>query len=195
MARAVAEALDVGHLDTGAMYRAVAWAALDRGIDIDDEAAVTAVAESMDYRAEAGVITADDVDVTAAIRSDAVDGAVSVVAAHPGVRTVLREWQRGWVRRHGGGVAEGRDMGTVVFPDATLKVFLTASAVERARRRAAESGDDVDVDEVAASIDRRDRLDSQRADSPLAEAADAVVVDTSDLTVDEVVARVQELLP
>jgi cytidylate kinase len=92
-------------------------------------------------------------------------------------------------------VAEGRDIGTVVFPDATLKVFLTASAVERARRRAAESGDDVDVDEVAASIERRDRLDSQRADSPLAEATDAVVVDTSDLTVDEVVARVQELLP
>jgi 3-phosphoshikimate 1-carboxyvinyltransferase len=194
VARAVAEALDVGHLDTGAMYRAVAWAALDRGVAIDDHAAVTAVAEAMDYQADDGVITADGVDVTAAIRSDVVNGAVSVVAAHPGVRTVLRAWQRDWVRRHGGGVAEGRDMGTVVFPDATLKVFLTASAVERARRRAAESGDEVDVVGVAASIERRDRLDSQRADSPLAEAADAVVVDTSDLSVDEVVAKVQELL-
>ncbi len=194
VARAVAEALEVGHLDTGAMYRAVAWAALDRGIDVDDEAAVTAVAQSMDYRADGGVIAADGIDVTDAIRSDAVNGAVSVVAAHSGVRTVLRAWQRDWVRRHGGGVAEGRDIGTVVFPDATLKVFLTATAVERARRRAAESGDGVDVQEVAASIERRDRLDSQRADSPLAEASDAVVVDTSELTVDEVVAKVQELL-
>ena len=195
VARAVADALDLGHLDTGAMYRAVAWAALERGIDIEDERSVTAVAESMEYRTDDGRITADDADVTAAIRSDAVNGAVSVVAAHPGVRAVLRGWQRTWVRRHGGAVAEGRDMGTVVFPDATLKVYLTASASERARRRAAESGDGVDVDRVAASIQRRDRLDSQRADSPLTEAPDAVVVDTSDLTVDEVVAKVQELLP
>jgi cytidylate kinase len=195
VARAIAQALEVGHLDTGAMYRAVAWAALEQGADLEDEVAVTAVAEEMEYRAEAGVITADGIDVTEAIRSDAVNGAVSVVAAHPGVRTVLRQWQRDWMRRRGGGVAEGRDIGTVVFPDATLKVYLTASAVERARRRAAESGDDVDLADVAASIERRDRLDSQRADSPLAEATDAVVVDTSELSVDEVVARVQELLP
>lgn len=195
VAKAVAEALEVGHLDTGAMYRAVAWASLDRGVDLDDEVAVTAVAEAMEYRADASLITADGVDVTDGIRSDAVNGAVSVVAAHPGVRTVLRQWQRDWMRRHGGGVAEGRDIGTVVFPDATLKVFLTASSTERARRRAAESGDDVAIADVATSIERRDRIDSQRADSPLIEATDAVVIDTSELSVDEVVARVQELLP
>ncbi len=194
VARALAEALGLGHLDTGAMYRAVAWEALERGIDVADDVRVTAVAEAMDYRDDEGTVTANGVDVTEAIRSDAVNSAVSLVAAHPGVRSALRQWQRAWVRRRGGGVAEGRDIGTVVFPDATLKVFLTASPGERARRRAAEGGSDVDLAAVAASIERRDLLDSQRDDSPLAEAADAVVVDTSDLSVDEVVAKVQELL-
>jgi len=137
-------------------------------------------------------VTVDGADATAAIRGQAVTGAVSVVAANPGVRELLRERQREWVAAHGGGVLEGRDIGTVVFPDAALKVYLTARPEVRAERRAAQAG--LDFEAVLADIKRRDAADSSREHAPLAEAADAVNLDTSDLTLDEVVERIVELL-
>jgi cytidylate kinase len=133
-----------------------------------------------------------DHDATTDIRGPDVSAAVSTVAALPGVRAIMRDRQRAWAAEHGGGVMEGRDIGTVVFPDAALKVYLTASPDVRARRRAAEQGsvDEATIAEWSANISLRDHRDSTRADSPLLEADDAVVVDTSDLTVDEVVDQI-----
>jgi cytidylate kinase len=138
-------------------------------------------------------VTVDGVDATSAIRGREVTEAVSQIAANPAVRNVLVERQRGWVDEHGGGVVEGRDIGTVVFPDADLKLYVTASPRVRAERRVRELGGD--VVEVEASIIKRDRVDSSRAHSPLSEAADAVVVDTTGMSIDEVVAHIVELLP
>jgi CMP/dCMP kinase len=132
-----------------------------------------------------GRVVVDGSDVTENIRGAEVTAAVSHVAAISEVRRVLRDQQRDWVRTQGGGVVEGRDIGTVVFPDATLKVYLTASPEVRARRRVAEAGGDVDA--IARSIAERDRLDSTRSDSPLFAAADSAWVDTSDLDINEVV--------
>ena len=180
VSRRLAEALGLQRLDTGAMYRAVAWSALDQGIDPTDAEAVTGVARAA--RIEVGErVTAGGVDVTEAIRSPEVNRAVSAVAANPAVRRVLVERQRRWVVEHGGGVVEGRDIGSVVFPDASLKIYLTASPEERARRRSEEGSD---------GVARRDRLDSTRAASPLEVADGARVVDTTERSVDAVVEEV-----
>lgn len=192
VAAAVATRLGLEHLDTGAMYRAVTLAALRRGVPLSDDAAVEAVARDAEIDVWPGRITVDGVDGTDEIRARAVTDAVSAVAANAGVRRVLVERQRAWVAERGGGVLEGRDIGTVVFPDATLKAYVTASPRVRAERRVAQVGGD--VREVEASILERDRLDSTRHHSPLSEADDAVVLDTSHLTVDEVVEHVVALV-
>jgi cytidylate kinase len=177
VSRALAARLAVDRLDTGAMYRAVAWAALDRGIDPGDRARVAALARGLTLTVGDG-IEVDGTDVTEAIRGPRVSGVVSVVAANPDVRAVLVQRQRQWVAEHGGGVVEGRDIGSVVFPHADLKIYLTATAEERARRRPEEGAD---------AVARRDRLDSTRAVSPLGVADGARVVDTTDRKVDDIV--------
>jgi cytidylate kinase len=190
VSRALATRLGLEVLDTGAMYRAVTLAVLESGVALDDAGAAGTIAARA--RIEVGErVLLDGRDVSAAIRGPEVTGAVSAVSAHPAVRTVLVDRQRAWVAERGGGVVEGRDIGTVVFPDAPLKVFLTASEAERARRR---HGDEaaaarvVDVQAVAEDLARRDQLDQSRATSPLAAADDAVVVDSTDQGIDEIVA-------
>ena len=194
VARLVSDRLGIPYLDTGAMYRAVTWAAQHAGVDVADADAVSAVSRDMVLELTTERVLVDGIDVTAAIRGPEVTGAVSVVAAHSGVRTEMRRRQRVWMKAHGGGVVEGRDIGTVVFPDAAVKVFLNASPLARARRRATERNemDEADVQRVAEELARRDHLDSTRDDSPLHEAADALVVDTTDLSVDQVVGIVVE---
>jgi CMP/dCMP kinase len=183
LARALAARLGVGYLDSGAMYRAVAFATLRDGIDPADGAAVAALAGRVAIDVNEHVLV-DGVDATTAIRQPDVNRAVSIVSAHPAVREHLVRQQRNWIETRGGdGVVEGRDIGTVVFPDADLKVFLTADETVRASRRKEER-------DIAA----RDHLDSTRAASPLARAADAVPIDTSDASVDETVERVLALL-
>jgi cytidylate kinase len=189
VSRIVAQRLQLDYLDTGAMYRSVAWAALERGIDTGDLDAVARLAEKLTV--EVGErVTVDGADATAEIRSPEVTRAVSAVAANPEVRKELVARQRRWAEAHGGGVLEGRDIGTVVFPQAQLKVYLTADDDERARRRAAEMSRLHEADTVAADIARRDHLDSTRAASPLATADDAVVIDTSGRTIDDIVEEV-----
>jgi cytidylate kinase len=195
--RAVAARLGLRYLDTGAMYRAVTLAVLRRGLDPSDEDAVGELAETVELGVEptstGTSVQVDGVDGTVEIRGREVTAAVSAVAANSRVRAELVRRQRQWVDDHAGGVVEGRDIGSVVFPDATLKLYVTASPRVRAERRVAEIGGD--VDEVESSIIERDRKDSSRADSPLTEASGAVVVDTSDLGIDDVVDRILELVP
>jgi CMP/dCMP kinase len=181
VARAVATRLGLEVLDTGSMYRAITAVALRAGVDPADAERVAKLAEACDLRVNDRVVV-DDVDVTDELRGAPVNEAVSVVSANPGVRAALVLRQRAWVSDRGGGVVEGRDIGTVVFPDATLKVFLTASDEERQRRR---SGD-----EVAQSVARRDRLDQGRAASPLRRADDAHELDTTGRSADEVIDEV-----
>jgi cytidylate kinase len=190
--RAVAARLGLDYLDTGAMYRAVTFAALRRGLDPADEADVAELSESVDIIVDGTSVIVDGVDATIEIRGREVTSAVSAVAANSRVRSELVRRQRRWVDDHHGGVVEGRDIGTVVFPDATLKLFVTASPRVRAERRVAEIGGD--VEEVEASIIERDRRDSTRQDSPLAEATGAVLLDTSGSSIDEVVEQVLLLL-
>jgi cytidylate kinase len=190
IARGVACALGLEVLDTGAMYRAVAVAALEHGVALGDEQACALLARDHDIEFEAGVTTIDGRDVSAEIRGPEATKAVSTIAAHPAVRSVLVAQQRIWVNRHDGGVVEGRDIGTVVFPNAPLKVFLTASDEERARRRQqdeAASDRKVEVDAVRTDLARRDAHDSRRSVSPLREADDAVVVDTTSRGIDDIV--------
>ncbi len=190
VARAVAERLGLEYLDTGAMYRAVTFGAMRRGIDPDDLEPVARVARDLDLRMDdQGAVTVDGVDATIEIRGPEVTRAVSIVAANPGVRDEMRRRQREWAAERGGGVMEGRDIGTVVFPDAELKVYLDASPEIRASRRSKEVAD-LEYETVAADLARRDALDQGRDDSPLREATDAVVIDTSDLTVDQIVSAV-----
>lgn len=186
VARALADRLGLGYLDTGAMYRSVTFAALQRGIDPNDRAAVGQVADDVVIDLGPGGVTVDGVDATEAIRGVEVGRAVSIVAANPRVREVMVRRQRAWVVDHGGGVLEGRDIGTVVFPDAELKVYLTADPAVRAQRRAKEVAD-VDYQTVAADLARRDALDSGREVSPLAQADDALHLDTTGMTVAEIV--------
>jgi cytidylate kinase len=193
VARAVAEELGLPVLDTGAMYRAVTLAVLEQGAALDDAATCAAIARASDITVEDGVTVLDGRDVSREIRGPLVTGAVSIVSAHPEVRGVLVARQRAWVARHGGGVVEGRDIGTVVFPDATVKVFLVASDDERARRRHRDemaAARAVAVEDVKAALDRRDALDTGRAVSPLRPADNAIVIDTTNLDVDSVVADV-----
>ncbi len=186
VARAVADRLGYTYLDTGAMYRSVALAALHRGQD------PAAVAPTLRIEPTAERVLLDGRDVTDAIRTPAVSEAASQAAAEPAVRAAMVAEQRRLLH-DGNWVAEGRDIGTVVVPDAGLKVFLTADPAERARRRAAEIG--ADVQTVLAEQAIRDERDATRADSPLLAADDAVTVDTTGLTIDEVVDRIVGLLP
>jgi cytidylate kinase len=191
VARAVAERLKLPYLDTGAMYRAVAFAALRRGIDPEDAAPVAELAREVDLSVGAEVVV-DGVDATIEIRGPEVTRAVSTVAANPAVREELVVRQREWVADHGGGVVEGRDIGTVVFPSAALKVYLTAEDSERASRRSKEMLD-LHYDQVAADIARRDHVDSTRPASPLTVAEDAIRIDTTGRDVDAVVDQVLAL--
>lgn len=191
--RALADRLELGYLDTGAMYRAMTYAAQQRGVIEGDLERVAQMAPNVDIQIdEHGVVVVDGADATAAIRGREVTSGVSQIAANPAVRHVLVAQQRAWVARRGGGVVEGRDIGTVVFPDARLKLYITASPRVRAERRVREIGGD--VDEVEASIIARDRFDSSRQHSPLSEADDAVVVDTTGMTIDEVVDHIAGMI-
>jgi len=180
LSRALARRLGIPRLDTGAMYRAVAWAALSRGIDPADREAVADLARGLSISVSARVI-AEGTDITEAIRAPDVNRAVSVVAANPEVRAVMVARQRQWAEEHGGGVVEGRDIGSVVFPEADLKIYLTASGEERARRRSEEGAD---------WVARRDHLDSSRAASPLGIAEGAKVIDTTGRPITAVVEEV-----
>jgi CMP/dCMP kinase len=190
VARGVAEALGFTYLDSGAMYRSVALGALQRGVELDDPDAMGELARSVRIGLDGGHIELDGSDVTDAIRSPEVTAGASLVAVHPGVREAMVERQRALIegRRY---VAEGRDIGTVVSPDAPLKVYLTASDEERARRRAADTGEELQA--VLDSQRRRDSRDETRAHSALRAAEDAVQIDTTGMALDDVISRVVEL--
>ena len=192
VSRAVAHRAGLPHLDTGAFYRAATLAVLRAGVEPSDSDSVDDVVSGLALDQVEGRMLLEGEDVSAEIRSEPVTAAVSAVSAHPELRRRLVEMQRCWVEEHGGGVVEGRDIGSVVFPDATVKVFLDASPEVRARRRAAETGESLDA--VLEDLIRRDGLDSTRAASPLTIPDDAVVIDTSELTFDEVVERVVALV-
>lgn len=192
--QAVASRLGLAYLDTGAMYRAVAFAVLRQGVSVSADEEVAATARAMELTVgDDGSVVVDGIDATAAIRGREVTEAVSTIAGNTPVRDELRARQRRWAHERNGGVIEGRDIGSVVFPDASLKLYVTASARTRAERRVGEMGGD--VDEVESAINERDRRDMTRSDGPLRAADGAVVVDTTGLGVDEVVERVLELLP
>lgn len=191
--RLLAERLGLTYLDTGAMYRGVAFAAIRGGVDPVDAGPVAALAGRIDLQMSDGRVVVDGVDATVEIRGPEVSRAVSTVAANAEVRTEMRARQRQWVAARGGGVVEGRDIGSVVFPDAVLKVYLTADEEVRARRRAKEMTD-LAYDSVAADLARRDAADQGRSHSPLVEADDAVVLDTTGMTIDEVVEHLAQLV-
>ena len=196
VARAIADAFGYRHVDTGAMYRALAWRVIDLGIDLENEPAVFALASRADIVVANGQVAVDGVDVTSAIRTPQIDRAVTSVARMPSVRELFVVRQRA-LGRDGGIVMEGRDIGTVVFPDADVKIYLDASPEERARRRAADpahGGRGEALATVASAMADRDRIDSTRAASPLMIAPDAVVVDTSGLAVPDVVAKVMAII-
>ena len=196
IARTLAETLGYRHVDTGAMYRAVGWKAIHDGVALDDEAAVASVAQQAVIVVEGGVVSIDGHDVTRAIRTPEIDKAAASVARLPRVRDVLVARQRA-LGESGGVVMEGRDIGTVVFPNADLKIYLDASAEERARRRAsdpAHTGSQVGQAAVAAAIQARDTSDTTRTVSPLTLAPDAIHIDTTDMAIDVVVDRVLGLV-
>lgn len=190
VARALAERLGFTYLDSGAMYRAVALATLRAGADPDRAAEVEPLARGIELALTPGIVELDGADVTTELREPPVTAAASRVSVHPGVREAMVERQREIVSR-GGWIAEGRDIGTVVCPDAPLKVYLTASAGERARRRAAETGED--AARVLADQGDRDARDSSRAHGALRAADDAVEVETTGLEPAEVVERIAAL--
>lgn len=210
----VAQTLDFLYFDTGAMYRAVTWAAIERGVDLNDGDVVGALAESLDMdilpprdlnqHGRNSVVLVDGKEVTAEIRRPEVDQRVSVVSAHARVRLALSMHQKRVGARYGQGEAEkpgvvmvGRDIGTVIMPNAALKIYLDATAAERARRRHREllsKGKEIPYTQVLADIELRDRIDSQRAMSPLRAADDAVVIDTSNMGVQKVVATILALV-
>ena len=192
VARRVADALGFHYLDSGALYRLVALQALRERVDVDNEPALAAIARSLDGRFTGDRLLLGDADVTDAVRDETVSAAASRIAVHPGVRSGLFERQRAF-RAHPGLVAEGRDMGTVVFPDAAVKIFVTASAEERAARRGkqlAEKGIDVNIQSLLRDIRDRDERDGKRAVAPLKPAGDATVLDTTGMTIEAVVAAV-----
>jgi cytidylate kinase len=196
VARAVARRLGYRHVDTGAMYRAVAWAALHRGVSLEDGPAVTAIAERAAFDLDHGRVAIDGDDVTTAIRTAEIDRAATRVARQAPVRAQLVARQRE-MGAEGGIVMEGRDIGTVVFPGADVKVFLDASPEERARRRANDpthAGRGAGLASVAVELQARDQSDRTRAVSPLAMAPDAVRIDTTSVPADEVVRQVCALV-
>jgi CMP/dCMP kinase len=189
--RRVAERLGLSVLDTGAMYRALCLAAKRAGIALDDEAALGVAAAELDLElAPSGEVLLGGEDVSEAIRAPEIDAEVSAVAAHPTVRAELVRRQRAWVDEHGGGVLEGRDIASVVVPEARVKVYLTASEEERARRRALERGDLGEVAEIEAAIAHRDALDSGRAASPLVSVDAALVIDSTGRSIEEIVEEI-----
>ena len=188
VARQVSTATGLRYLDTGAMYRCVALAVQQSSTDPHDPESVGRIAHDVSVIIERDAAKLNGVDVSQEIRSSEINGIVSIIAAHTPVRDAMREQQRRWIRDHQGGVVEGRDIGTVVFPDAILKVFLTASPEVRAERRVGQTGGDIQA--VAASIAERDHLDSTRIDSPLKPSPESVVVDSSNRTIDDVVAEI-----
>lgn len=185
IARAVAKRLGVQYLDTGAMYRAVTVEGARLGLPLADDVAMSSFVDTARIDVGLDTVTINDRDVTTDIRTAETSKLVSIVATLSGVRSQLRRRQQSWVDERNGGVVEGRDIATVVFPEAVLKVYLTASPMVRAQRRVAQIGGD--VDKIAQEIALRDEVDSTRADSPLHAASDSVVVDTSDRTIDQVV--------
>ena len=196
ISRTLAETLGYRHVDTGAMYRAVGWKAAHDGIPLDDEAAVSELARRADIVVEGGVVSIDGHDVTRAIRTPEIDKAATAVARLPKVREVLVARQRA-LGADGGVVMEGRDIGTVVFPDADVKIYLDASAEERARRRAtdaAHAGSQAGQAAVAAAIQARDTADTTRTVSPLSIAPDAVHIDTTEMPIERVVSQVMDLV-
>lgn len=196
-ARGVAIRLSLAYLDTGAMYRAMTWALQQRGVDLLDSRAVAAAADDVSIVSGTDpadpTIHADGTDVAVSIRSDDVTAAVSLVAAVPHVRELLVEQQRRTIADNDGIVVEGRDIGSTVAPDAPVKVYLVADPEARAERRAVENGS---TDAAATQLDlaRRDKIDSTRAASPLSMAADAVLVDSTHLTLEQVIDRIVDLI-
>jgi len=200
----LADRLGYTYLDTGAMYRAVTWVALQRGIDIADEEAITALAESIVINITRPTVDdgrqytvyANGQDITWQIRRPEVDANVSPVSAYPGVRQALTEQQRR-IGRRGHIVMVGRDIGTVVLPGADLKIYLDATVEERACRRYREiliRREEANYQEVLVSMRRRDKIDSGREAAPLRPADDAIIIDTTELSIDEVLAKVEELV-
>ena len=194
VAQALASRLNLHYLDTGAMYRAVAFAVIHQQIDIHDIEKVIQAAKSLDLQLTQESCVVNGIEATEEIRGQEVTLLVSQVAAVPEVRAEMVKRQRTWAEERNGGVMEGRDIGSVVFPDASLKIYLAASEEVRAQRRAAEI-EEGDVASIAADIERRDTVDTQRSASPLMEAEDAIVVDTSEMTLEQVVDHVIELIP
>jgi len=198
IARAVAARLSYHHIDTGAMYRAVAWKALHDGLDLENEARVAELAQRAEIEVGDGRVQIDGHDVASAIRTPQIDRGAAIVARQPRVRETLIARQR--ASGAGGGVVmEGRDIGTVVFPRADVKIYLDASPEERARRRATDpahaSGKGAAViPEVATALAERDRIDTTRAMSPLKIAEDAVRIDTTAMSIDEAVGQVMDLV-
>ncbi len=191
VAKALAERLGFTYLDSGAMYRCVGLRVLEAGVDPDDPSVVTPLAETLEMRLEPGLVEVDGTDVTEAIRTTAVTIAASRTSVHPGVREAMVARQRELVA-DGGWVAEGRDIGTVVCPDAPLKVFLTADEQERARRRSAESGER--YEDVLLDQRERDNRDQGRDHGALRPAEDAVELDTTGLVVEEIVDRLAQMV-
>jgi cytidylate kinase len=196
IARGLAARLNYRHVDTGAMYRAVAWKALEAGVDLRDEPAVAALSDRARFELQGGRVVIDGTDVSHAIRTPEIDAAATTVARHPAVRRLLVARQRD-IGRTGAVVMEGRDIGTVVFPDADVKIYLDASPEERARRRAndpAHRSTTAALAEVATALAERDRSDSTRAASPLSMAADAILIETTGVAVESVVDRVMAIV-
>jgi len=196
VARAVAAALGVPYLDTGSYYRAATFVALHGGADPEDEQAILQALEIAELTVVDGVLWLDGTDVGESLRGPTVTAAVSIVAAHPAVRRHVVELQRNWVDDQGGAaVVEGRDIGTVVFPEAAVKVFLIADAATRAERRSADlEASGTSVDQLRQEMDQRDAADSTRATSPLRAADDAETIDTSHMTISQVVGKILDIV-
>jgi CMP/dCMP kinase len=192
VARLVAERVGLPHLDTGAMYRSAALACLRRGVDPADSSASVELIRALTITVDGAMVTLDGEDVSTAIRTPDVDVAVGPVASNPEVRAELVAQQRRWAAERGGAVMEGRDIASVVFPDAPVKVYLTASEEERARRRSEQLGGE--IGSVAAEIARRDHVDSTRAADPLRVADGSIVLDTTGLSIDDVVTRIAAMV-
>jgi cytidylate kinase len=188
VARQVSTATGLRYLDTGAMYRCVALEVQNTATDPNNADAVGKIARDVNVVIERDAAKLNGVDVSTEIRTSEINAIVSIIAAHTPVRDAMREQQRQWIQAQKGGVVEGRDIGTVVFPDAILKVFLTASPEVRAERRVGQTGGDIKA--VAASIAERDHLDSTRLDSPLRPSLGSVIVDSSNRSIEEVVAEI-----
>ena len=196
VAKAVALKTGLPYLDTGAMYRCVALAVMRSNIDLSHAEQAGEIAAHANIIVEKDTAHLNGEDVSAEIRLPEVSSVVSIIAAHSPVRDAMRKQQRAWIASHQGGVVEGRDIGTVVIPDADVKIFLTASPEVRAERRVAQIGGD--VKEVASGIAERDRIDSTREDSPLRPAENAIIVDSShraiESVVDEIVGHFQQFI-